>query len=78
MEVKRQAELAHAMTDDPDPNLAVAEGLPLLRAVAAAAAEAAKNDRRESCAMAGYSLETILRPNCTPEIARASKAGVES
>ena len=33
-----------------------------VRNLALRAAEAAKNDRRESCAMAGYSLETILRP----------------
>ena len=33
LEVERQTELADAVADDPDPDLAVAEGLPLLRSV---------------------------------------------
>ena len=33
LEVERQTELADAVADDPDPNLAVAEGLPFLGAV---------------------------------------------
>jgi hypothetical protein len=33
LEIERQTELADAMADDPEPNLAVAEGYPLLRSI---------------------------------------------